>query len=67
MNPDQFEAWREYLVGLMNERRGVAKQEAWKQVTRFLESLGPVRNSRPPSSRGLPARRSANRTRTANV
>jgi hypothetical protein len=41
MKRDHIEAWRDYLVGQMQERYGVANREAQKTVARWLQSLGP--------------------------
>jgi hypothetical protein len=38
MNSDHTEAWREYLVGQMQEQRGVASQEAQRIVDKWLGS-----------------------------
>jgi hypothetical protein len=40
MNRDHIEAWRDYLVGQMRERYGVANPEAQQTVARWLRSLG---------------------------
>jgi len=79
MNRDHIEAWRDYLVGQMHERYGMANQEAQRTVARWLGSLGrrsvsqvhqgreatPIRNQRSPSSRGLRSRTSGRQTRAA--
>jgi hypothetical protein len=38
MNSDHLESWRNYLVGQMQERRGIAKPEAQQAVDRWLSS-----------------------------
>jgi hypothetical protein len=40
MSPDHLEAWRNYLVEQMNQRHGVAKEEAQKTVAQWLRTLG---------------------------
>jgi hypothetical protein len=81
MNRDHIEAWRDYLVGQMHERYGMANQVAQRTVARWLGSLGrmsalevqqgleatPIRNQRFPSSRGLRTRPSARQTRAAGA
>ena len=75
MNPDHIAEWREYLVGKMQERYGIAKQEAQKAVTLWLRALNrepqayriprpsPVRSQR----RGLPDRLAARQARSARA
>jgi hypothetical protein len=51
MNPNHIATWREYLAEQMQERYGVARQEAKKAVTEWLRSLSQNRRPglRPPS------------------
>jgi hypothetical protein len=39
MNRKHIEAWKEYLVGELHERYGIAKEEAQRTVARWLRSL----------------------------
>jgi hypothetical protein len=63
MNPDHIAEWREYLVGKMQERYGIAKQEAQKAVTLWLRAL----NREPRSQPGLPVRLAARQARSARA
>jgi hypothetical protein len=80
MNRNHIEVWRDYLVGQMQERSGVAEQQAQKAVAKWLNSLGKglpksevrqipaarIRNQRFPSIKAVHARPSARRTRAAH-
>ena len=65
MNPDHIAEWREYLVGKMQERYGIAKQEAQKAVTLWLRAPSSVRSQR--QRPGLPARLAGRQARSARA
>ena len=75
MNPEHIGKWREYLAVLLQERCGVAEQEAQKAVTQWLRSLNrepePHRSPAPARTQrqrpGSPARLAVRKTRSARA
>ena len=39
MSPDHIAAWRDYLVEQLHQQYGIARRDAWRQVTHWLGSL----------------------------